>query len=450
MSASLVQRIVQGTSRHSVVELHEVCHVFASVVPRVRGNLQEQTRDALENGGEVMAAEGAAGGVLHQTVFVAEEESVAACRRLVREFYGRDLPATSYVLQPPCGGQRLAIEALGLGRGREKVKVERLSDQVVVARHDGVAWLYADRVVPRTSAVGVYEKTICTYQLLRRLLPEGGARLGQILRIWHYLGGIVEDQGPVQRYKEMNRARAEVYQHVDFLADSLPDGHHRPAYPSSTGIGTAGRSVCLSAVAMVGDANDLVAVPLENPRQTSAFSYAATYSPKSPKFSRGLALCHGAETTLFISGTASITHSETQHPGDVAAQTHETLENISALISEDNLSRHDLPGRGTALDGLAVARVYVKRPQDYAQVRAVCEARLGTVPATYVVADICRPDLLVEIEGIAFSRITRLDSASMMRRRHVPASVCTTADEGVACCPGGCPERLVCPYAVLG
>jgi len=454
MSTPMVRKIDRERSHYSVVELSDVCHVFASVVPRGGATVRDQATDALEAIATVMSAEGAGGAVIHQAVFVADGESIAACRQIVREFYGRDLPATSYIPQAPCEGKRLAIEALGLGRGRDKVDIERISDQVVVTRHNGVAWVYADAAVPRTSATGVYEKTICSYQHLRRLLPGAGARFDQVLRTWLCLGGIVDDDGPVQRYKELNRARADVYQHVPFLEDRLPDGHTGPAFPASTGIGTAGRSISLSALAVVSDSDNVIAVPLENPRQTAAYNYAGAYSPTSPKFSRGLAFCCDGDTTLFISGTASITHSETRHAGNVVAQAHETLENITALISEDNLSRHGLPGRGTTLEeGLGVVRVYVKRPEDHARVRAVCEQRLGAVPATYVVADVCRPDLLVEIEGIAFSRRDSAASCAAPRRRCAGGvRSCLGAEKTGArapYCPESCPELFLCPHAVL-
>ena len=58
---------------------------------------------------------------------------------------------------------------------------------------------------------------------------------------------------------------------------------------------------------------------------------------------------------------------------------------------------------GATLEGLAFVRVYIKQQEDYAKVRAVCEKRLGELPTIYAVADVCRPDLLVEIEGVAFS-----------------------------------------------
>jgi enamine deaminase RidA (YjgF/YER057c/UK114 family) len=160
----------------------------------------------------------------------------------------------------------------------------------------------------------------------------------------------------------------------------------------------------MSAIALATERKDIIAAPLENPRQTAAYDYAAHYSPQSPKFSRAMALSCGEYATVFISGTASITDSETRHENDAAAQTHETLDNIAALISEENLRSHGLPGLGTSLKGLALARVYIKRQADYAGIRAACEQRLGELPTIYAVADVCRPELLVEIEGIGFSR----------------------------------------------
>ena len=119
-----------------------------------------------------------------------------------------------------------------------------------------------------------------------------------------------------------------------------------------------------------------------------------------------MALTCGDYATIFISGTASITASETQHFDNVESQTHETLDNIAALISEQNLCRHGLPGLGTTLDNLGLVRVYIKRQGDCQKTRAVCESRLGELPTIYAYTDVCRPELLVEIEGIAFSRRT--------------------------------------------
>lgn len=449
MSSLQVRQLPRTGVYHSSAELNGVTNVLVTALPQTGSTLQEQVKDALAGVAEAMRAQGAEGAIIHQTVFVANPAHIEPTRQLLREFYGLAMPATTYIPQPPCGGQLVAIEALGFGAGRDKVAIDRVSDQVVVVRQDGVTWVYVDDAVPITSAQGVYEKTICSYQHLRRLLPAGGARLDQVIRTWLYLGGIVEDDGPMQRYKELNRGRTDVYDGVPFMAERLPEQYQGPAFPASTGIGTEGRELYISALAMVSDHDHVLAIPLENPRQTSAFSYCASYSPKSPKFSRALALCCGDATTLFISGTASITNSETVHIGDVVGQTNETLDNIAALIGEDNLSGHGLPGRGTTLDHLGVIRVYIKNQADYPAVRDACEARLPQVPKIYVVADVCRPDLLVEIEGIAFSHRVPVPGDT----RPAPRARCAAGQaDPCACrllCPDGCPDRFGCPHAVL-
>ena len=80
---------------------------------------------------------------------------------------------------------------------------------------------------------------------------------------------------------------------------------------------------------------------------------------------------------------------------------------IERLIGTENFTLHGLKGAGASLCDLAKIRVYLKQSEDLAKCRAVCERRFGAVPAIYAVAGICRPELLVEIEGVAFSRYSR-------------------------------------------
>ena len=390
----------------SVVELNDVRHVFAAAAPRCGGTLREQADDALRTIETVIQEEGTRGSIVHQAVFVPDVALIDELRQIIREFYGTELPATSYIPQPPCDGKLLAIEALGVGRGMGEVEIERVSEQLVITRHNDITWYHCAQVVPQGHDVDVYDGTIDAFEQIRSLLGSVQIRFDQVIRTWLYLGGIVDGEGPTQRYKELNRARTDFYREIPFLTDLLPTGRPGRVFPASTGIGTEGRGIMMSAIALATTRSDIVAVPLENPRQTPAFDYDNSYSPMSPKFSRAMALSCGNYATIFISGTASITDSETRHVGDVVGQTHETLTNIEALISEENLARHGLPGLGTTLDGLGLVRVYIKRAADYAATRAACEQRLGELPMIYAVGDVCRPDLLVEIEGIAFSRKT--------------------------------------------
>ena len=390
---------------YSVVDLNDVRHVYAAAVPQAGSTFDQQAHDALRTIRAVIHEEGTRGSIVHQAVFMADLSQVARCQQIMRDFYGPELPATSYVPQPPCEGKLLAIEALGVGQGFGEVEIQRVREDLVIARHHGIAWVHCTKTVPQAEGKSVYDGSLGALEDVCRAFGSVNVRFDQVIRTWFYLGGIVDSDGPVQRYQELNRARTDFFRDIHFLNGRAPAGPSGTVYPASTGIGAAGRGIVLSAIALVSDRSDIRAVPLENPRQTAAYDYAACHSPQSPKFSRAMVLSCGTYTTIFISGTASITHSQTRHPGDAAMQTEETLDNIAALIAEENLARHGLPGLGTSLASLGFARVYIKRPEDYAAVRAICEKRLGMLPMIYAIADICRPELLVEIEGVAFSRL---------------------------------------------
>ena len=292
----------------------------------------------------------------------------------------------------------------GVAAGPEDFAVERPAANLVMVRQEGMTTVHGGCVARDITGAGVHEQSIAGFNALREILAGQHVGFDQVVRTWLYLGDIVGPDRDTQRYKELNRARSDF-----FATCSLGDNRSlTPAttlrYPASTGIGAEGRDLTLGCLALIADRRDFQAIPLENPRQTSAHDYGSIYSPQSPKFSRAMAVEVGTDAMILISGTASITRSETQHLGDAVAQTSETLANIEALISEANLTRHGLPGFGCTLANLGVARVYIKRPADYPAVRAICESRLGQVPVTYTLADVCRPQLLVEIEGIAFSR----------------------------------------------
>ena len=134
-----------------------------------------------------------------------------------------------------------------------------------------------------------------------------------------------------------------------------------------------------------------------------------------------MAVVQGQFVTTFVSGTASVVNQQTVHAGDAALQTEQTVENIAKLIAPENLVRHGLPGAGASLRDLAKLRVYVKRHEDYGACREVVERMLPGVPVLYLRADMCRPELLVEIEAVAFSpyrgRVLRR-SESMNGKEH--------------------------------
>jgi enamine deaminase RidA (YjgF/YER057c/UK114 family) len=389
---------------YSVVDLNGTRHVFASGMPREGDTLEEQSHDALQTIRAVMTEEGTYGSIVNQAVFLKDIRQTDECRRLMTEFYGDELPATVYIPQPPCEGKLLTVEAFGIGRQHGGIEIERLSENAVITSHDEMTWVHLANIHSRIGSPRVYERSVDAFQRMSRGLADRGFSYDQVVRTWLYLGDIVGPEEDTQRYKELNRARTDFYRDIRFGERHLRlDLPHR-VYPASTGIGTEGREVIMCCIALATDRDDVQLMPLENPLQRAAFDYGEQYSPKSPKFSRAMTITAGDFATTFVSGTASITQSETRYIGDIEGQTWQTLDNIAALISEFNMKRHGLPGFGATLDDLALVRVYVKRQEDYTMAKNVCECRIGELPIVYAVGDVCRPELLVEIEGIAFSR----------------------------------------------
>ena len=205
-----------------------------------------------------------------------------------------------------------------------------------------------------------------------------------VLRFWNYMADINSTGNKLERYRQFNLGRQQA-----FAASSQAVSGNVPA---ACALGT--QTGPLTVALLAGRQPSL---PIENPRQVSAYDYPENYGPRSPLFSRASVVDIGHDRHLFLSGTASIVGHETQHEGDITAQTRETLANIRAVLEETERrtnSRYAL----TDLDYI----VYIRHAADLPKVRSIIESELGnTVRAHYLQADVCRADLLVEIEGSA-------------------------------------------------
>jgi chorismate lyase / 3-hydroxybenzoate synthase len=104
---------------------------------------------------------------------------------------------------------------------------------------------------------------------------------------------------------------------------------------------------------------------------------------------------------IYVSGTSSIVDHEAVHRGDIESQCHTALENIRRLICADNTARYGL-ARGYELTDLDQIKVYVRHAEHMGRVRNICgKAFSPSAEIAYLNVDICRSDLLVEIEGVA-------------------------------------------------
>lgn len=217
----------------------------------------------------------------------------------------------------------------------------------------------------------------CAYTY-ERLLTHVAAHHGlHLLRIWNYLGAINRGDGDDERYRRFCSARAECMA-----------AHELSRYPAATAIGHGGAPGRLQIYALCASA---AGVAIENPRQVSAWRYPREYGPTAPSFARAMRLPGGG---LAISGTAAVIGHASHHPGDVIAQVTEAVANLRAL-----LGRADLP----EFDGASPLKVYVRNPADAAAVRDTLARLLDpAVPRLLLQGDICRRELLVEIDGWRF------------------------------------------------
>ena len=260
-------------------------------------------------------------------------------------------------------------------------------------RHSG-EMLFGCIAIPETgSARASSEDNGCsplqeaTAQAYRQIFATLAAEnYPHLLRVWNYLPAINRDEHGSERYRQFNRARQLAMR----ACGRAPQGN----VPAASALGSPLESPLVVYFLAARTAPTFV----ENPRQVSAYHYPREYGSHSPAFSRATLLRQGAGLMLFISGTASIVGHRSLHLGDTAAQTRETLANIEALLAEANRA---VRGARFELDTLA-CKVYVRRPADLPLVQAELEAALGGgARVVYLQADICRQDLLVEIEAAA-------------------------------------------------
>lgn len=257
---------------------------------------------------------------------------------------------------------------------------------------EGIHWrrndelLYGVIELPETEGRGVSPLQATSqriYERLFRLLREQGTP--HLWRVWNYMADINSESHGLERYRQFNLGRYEA-----FVQAERDTGGQVPA---ACALGVADGPL---SVAFLAGTSPVVS--LENPRQVSAWRYPSQYGPRAPTFSRAaLAYPRGCEA-LFVSGTASIVGHVTVHPGDVVAQCLETVRNIECLAKEANrVARSDRPFSFAGMSH----RAYVRHAADADTVQRTLQPLLQGAELVCVQADVCRADLLVEIESQA-------------------------------------------------
>jgi chorismate lyase/3-hydroxybenzoate synthase len=206
---------------------------------------------------------------------------------------------------------------------------------------------------------------------------------GHLLRVWNYFPQINADADGTERYVRFNAGR-----HEAFAAKGRVIATDTPA---ACALGSRGHHLVIYFLA-AKQAGQRV----ENPRQTSAYQYPVQYGLRSPIFARAMLMQTAGESLLFVSGTASIVGHETLHIGNASAQIRETIANILAVMAQAQRTGLEASNANANL----LLKTYLRRPDDLTMVRhCLLQAFGATANTLYLQADICRSNLLLEVEA---------------------------------------------------
>jgi chorismate lyase/3-hydroxybenzoate synthase len=277
-----------------------------------------------------------------------------------------DLDAALHVALPLLGG----VEAH-----------ELLSDASPAVVRDGCTICQqGHRLAGFTVAPASLDLEAATRELYRRLFAVTGDLA--LIRIWNYVPQINAVPDGLENYRHFCRGRSLAF-------EDRFGAHFQRHLPAASAVGAPAGPLALAFLAGHEPVRHF-----ENPAQVPAFEYPLLYGPRSPSFSRATL----AGTQLFISGTAAIRGHQTIAIGDLAGQlacTHENLQRIA-----------ETAGAGASLGANnawhRAFNVYVRRDTDLLQVKNYLERHVLSArdDVTYLQADLCRAELLVEIEAV--------------------------------------------------
>jgi chorismate lyase / 3-hydroxybenzoate synthase len=284
---------------------------------------------------------------------------------------------------PDCQDPRWLQVALEPFDAPAPLELWQVDGEVTCGRQDAVrwsaggGWLFVAIELDERDFGGPEATARQAYSQLRRFM--GAREETCVLRIWNYIHDINQGEEDAERYKQFCDGRAAG------LGDFFANG-----FPAATAIGHHDRKHVLQIYLLACTEAGLA---VENPRQVSAWRYPRQYGRTSPGFARAMLM--PARDALAISGTAAVVGHASAHEGDVEAQLNETLTNLEAL-----LATADMPA---SFDTHSPLKAYVRHAVDASRVRDILHQRLPGVPVLLMHGDICRRELLVEIDGWRFA-----------------------------------------------
>ena len=328
------------------------------------------------------------------------EQELNALKTAVAKAFDSKSPLVTYVVQSLSNSDEMAVEV-------NYISSIISSTSLIFKTHDDVryamwksrnnSFIMLEGVLGQSFNDSVEMQSCEIFNKIEKILSTENISICNIVRQWNYIGHITDIHQDNQYYQAFNNARAQFYKKTKW----------EYGYPAATGIGMSCNGIIVSLIA-VANGEESQIVPIDNPLQVPAFAYSESLLigklseiklKATPKFERAKVIFDGVDTICFVSGTAAIRGENSMLEMDAALQTKQTIENILFLISNDNLKLHGV--KADANMRISNLRIYIKNAQDFESVKAEIVKVWSMIPAIYLQADVCRKELLVEIEGTA-------------------------------------------------
>ena len=278
--------------------------------------------------------------------------------------------ALSVVEQPPLDGTKVAMWVY-LQKG---VQTKTLPNGIYEVSHGGYRHLWMAGACNQASN-SEYQMRLLFNDYVMQLLENGCSLADNCIRTWLFV------QNVDVNYAGVVKARNEV-----FVTQNLTDKTH---FIASTGI--AGRHanpkvfVQMDAYAVDGLQKEQIHYLYAPTHLNPTYEYGVS-------FERGTYIDYGDRRHVFISGTASINNKgEIMYPGDVRKQTERMWENVETLLKEADCG----------FEHIGHLLVYLRDIADYTVVKGMFDKRFPNIPKVFLLAPVCRPGWLVEMECMA-------------------------------------------------
>ena len=280
---------------------------------------------------------------------------------------------------------RLGIIPAGIPSlsGKAYEVIEYLDQVAERGVNDGCQWSRIDDVfcaatwISPQDCADLEAATNDAYTRLFRVITAAG--FPHPFRIWNLIPDINKGDGDLEEYKKFCAGRLSAFESLDGSQQQFPAA-------SAVGIQRAGDAQQGAVIYMLATRQPGRAY--ENPRQQPAYHYPRQYGPSSPSFARATRIQLNSQQLIFISGTASIIGHDTKGHDDLEQQLEITIDNIRHLLN--SIDAQSSPP--TAI------RVYLRHKENLEATQAYLFRQFSESAINIVCADICRDNLLVEIE----------------------------------------------------